>query len=151
MENFNFEGHKKLWMLLAENIHVAARENYTGNGYYNAYGALERLKKEILLNHFPTEERNPKNYCFACDAAWLYQEMNWLENDELHCEYCPLQWPEGRGCEERNSLYCQLVCYLDNNEITRAAAICIEIANVPYYTEEEVWKRVSEERDCYEF
>ena len=48
MELFNYEAHQKLWMLLAENIHAAARENYAGNGYYNAYGALERLKKTLL-------------------------------------------------------------------------------------------------------
>ena len=66
MEFFNYEGHRKLWLLLSENIQIAARKNYSGNGYYNAYGALDKLKKELLCLHFLVEERNPRNYCFAC-------------------------------------------------------------------------------------
>ena len=52
MEFFNYEGHRKLWLLLSENIQIAARKNYSGNGYYNAYGALDKLKKELLCLHF---------------------------------------------------------------------------------------------------
>ena len=80
----------------------------------------------------------------------LYQEMNWVNDADVHCDYCPIQWKQGI-CDEPGSAYRKLIDCLETNEITRAAAICIEIANVPYYTEEEVWKRVSEEGDCYEF
>ncbi len=149
MELFNYEAHQKLWMLLAENIHAAARENYAGNGYYNAYGALERLKKTLLLKHFPADEQNPENYCYACQAAKLYQEMNWVNDEEVHCEYCPLKWII---CDSSGSLYRKLIDCLEINDITNAAATCIEIANVPHYnTEEEIWKRVSEKGDYYEF
>ncbi len=151
MELFNYEAHQKLWKLLAENIHIAARENYAGDGYYNAYGALERLKKSLLLKHFPEDEQNPENHCFACQAAKLYQEMNWVNDEEVHCVYCPLMWKQG-GCEESGSLYRTLIRYLELNDITNAAATCIEIANVPHYnTEEEIWKHVSEKGDCCEF
>lgn len=136
MELFNYEAHQKLWMLLAENIHVAARKNYSGNGYYNAYSALEKLKKELLRLHFSAEERNPRNYCFACQAAMFYQEANWINDEEIHCEYCPLQWPEQLHCDENGSLYRKLIDCLEVNDVTGAAAICVEIADVKAYAEE---------------
>lgn len=155
MENFNHEGHRKLWLLLAkkENIQRAVRQNYSGNGYYNAYGALEKLKKELLIQHFSAEERNPKNYCYACQAALLlYQEENWIDDDEIHCDYyCPLQWPNDRSCDEDGSLYHKLVDHLQANDVDGAAAVCVEIANLPVYTEEEIEKRISGKGDCYEF
>ena len=88
MEFFNYEGHRKLWLLLAENIYVATKENYNGNGYYNAYSALEKLKKELLCLHFSAEERNPRNYCFACQAAKLYQEAIWIRFIVSTAHFC---------------------------------------------------------------
>ena len=79
----------------------------------------------------------------------LYQEMNWVNDEEVHCEYCPLKWII---CDSSGSLYRKLIDCLEINDITNAAATCIEIANVPHYnTEEEIWKRVSEKGDYYEF
>ena len=136
MEFFNYEGHRKLWLLLSENIYVATKENYNGNGYYNAYSALEKLKKELLCLHFPAEERNPRNYCFACQAAKIYQEAIWINDEEIHCESCPLQWPEQLHCDENGSLYRKLIDCLEINDIIGAAAICVEIADVKAYAEE---------------
>lgn len=130
---FNFEGHIKLWLLLSKNIHLAARKNYSGNGCYNAYGALEMLKKELLQKHFPEEERNPRNCCFACEAAHLFMEENWIIEDDYLCDYCPMQWPGERRCDEKHSLYCQLVCCLENNDIDSAAELCVKIAYVKPY------------------
>ena len=144
MENFNYEGHRKLWQLLAkkENIQRATRQNYTGNGYYNAYGALEKLKKELLIQHFSAEERNPRNYCYACQAALLNQEVHWVDDEEIHCEYCPLQWPGDRHCDEKGSLYRKLIDCLQADDIDGAAAVCVEIANLQPYTDEEYEEKV---------
>ena len=145
MEFFNYEGHRKLWLLLAENIYVATKENYNGNGYYNAYSALEKLKKELLCLHFPAEERNPRNYCFACQAAKIYQEAIWINDEEIHCESCPLQWPEQLHCDENGSLYRKLIDCLEASNITDAAAICAEIADVKPFDEKEFEKMIFKE------
>lgn len=145
MELFNFESHRRLWLLLAENIQVAVRKNHSGSGYYNPYSALEKLKKELLLQHFTAEERSPRNYCFACQSAVINQEAHWIDDDEIHCEFCPLQWPEGLHCDEDGSLYCRLIDCLQNSDTIGAAAICIEIAAVRPYGEEEYEKQIFQE------
>lgn len=140
---FNQEKHRKLWLLLSEHIAEAAKENYAGTGYYSAYSELEKLKRKLLQDFFEEDDRIIRNLCFACNAAMEEQQSDWFDYDaELDCRFCPLNWPDGLYCDDRHSLYTQLVDLLHKNDIEGAAAICITIANVTSFTDEEYLKQI---------
>jgi hypothetical protein len=140
---FNYEKHQKLWHLLSEHIAEAIKANYEGNGYYNAYSALEKLKRKLLLQYFSEEDRRIHNLCFACSTAYEEQWANWYDTDNgLDCRFCPLQWPNERHCDDSGSLYVRLVQYLEDDNVADAAAICITIANVKPFTTEEYEKKI---------
>ena len=143
---FNYEKHQKLWNLLAVNIAEAAKENYKGTGYYCGYSELEKLKRRLLHDSFAEDDRNIRNLCFACNTAAEEQYAHWFNPDDgLDCTFCPLHWPGERYCDEPHSLYMQLIDRLAINDIEGARAICIAIANVKPYTEEEYEKKIPRE------
>jgi hypothetical protein len=140
---FDYAKHQKLWYLLAVSIAEAAQENYKGAGYYSAYSELEKLKQRLLHDFFAEDDRNIQNLCFACNTAVeeLYAHF-FNPDDGLDCRFCPLQWPGERYCDESHSLYMQLVDRLTDNDVAGARAICIKIANVKPFTEEEYEKKI---------
>lgn len=140
---FNYSKHQKLWYLLAVSIAEAAQGNHKGSGYYSAYSELEKLKRRLLQEYFAEDDRNIRNLCFACNTAVEEQYANWFDPDEgLDCRFCPLRWPGERYCDEAHSLYMQLVDRLTDNDVAGAKAICIAIANVKPYTDEEYEKKI---------
>ncbi len=138
--DFNYEGHRKLWLLLAEHIQAAARKNYSGECYYNGLDALDNLKTELLNQYFSEPEKYPCNHCFACHSALLYKSEN-LEADDEICKYCPLRWPNGRCCDDPDSLYMKLICCIETNDTDHARELCLAIAAVEPYGEEEYEKK----------
>ena len=140
---FNYEKHQKLWNLLSENIADAAKRNHEGNGYYCGYSALEKLKRRLLQEYFSDEDQKITNLCFACSTAVEEEwQRDWHEPGSINCAYCPLNWPGEKQCDDIGSLYSKLIKHLEDNDITDAAAICIEIANVRPYTDEEYEKKI---------
>ena len=135
--------HQKLWYLLAVSIAEAAKENFKGIGFYCGYSELEKLKRRLLQDFFAEDDRNIRNLCFACNTAAEEQYAHWLNPEEgLDCSFCPLNWPGERYCDEPHSLYMQLINRLAVNDIEGAREICIAIANVKPYTEEEYEKKI---------
>ena len=143
---FNYAKHQKLWYLLAVRIEEAAKMNYKGTGYYSAYSELEKLKRRLLQNFFKEDDRNIRNLCFACNTATDEQYANWFNPENgLDCRFCPLKWPHERYCDERHSLYTQLIDCLEANNTDGAKAVCIAIANVKAYTTEEYNKKIPQQ------
>ena len=143
---FNYEKHQKLWYLLAVCIEEATKAHYKGNGYYCGYSELEKLKRRLLQEFFEEDDRGIRNLCFACNTAVEEQYANWSNPDNgLDCRFCPLQWPDEKYCDQPHSLYTQLIDCLAVNDIDGAKAICIAIANVKPYTNEEYEKKIPRE------
>ena len=141
---FDYAKHQKLWYLLAVCIEEATKENYKGNGCYCGYSELAKLKRRLLQDFFKEDDRGIRNLCFACNTAAEEQYANWYDPDDgLDCKFCPLQWPNGKCCDESHSLYTQLIDRLEVNDTAGAKAICIAIANVKPFTEEEYEKKIS--------
>ncbi len=140
---FNYLKHQKLWCLLAVSIAEAAKENYKGTGYYSGYSELEKLKRRLLQDYFAEDDRNIRNLCFACNTAVEEQYVN--PEEGLDCRFCPLNWPGERYCDEPHSLYMQLIDRLAANDIDGAKAVCIAIADVKPYTDEEYEKKIPRE------
>ena len=140
---FNYEKHRRLWLLLSENIAEATKENYAGKGFYSGYSAMEKLKHKLLQQYFDEDDRQIRNLCFACNTAVREeQERDLHESDSTNCEYCPLRWPSNRYCDDKHSLYIHLIDCLENNDESAAAKVCIAIANVKPYTDEEYEKKI---------
>ena len=135
---FDYAKHQKLWYLLAVCIAEAAKENYKGDGCYSAYSELAKLKRRLLQDFFKEDDRNIHNLCFACNAAAEERYAHWYDPDDgMDCRFCPLNWPNGKCCDESHSLYTQLIDRLEANDTAAAKAICIAIANVKPYSAAE--------------
>ncbi len=144
---FDYAKHQKLWYLLAVSIGEAAKENYKGTGYYSAHSELEKLKRRLLQDFFAEDDRSISNLCFACNTAVEEQYANWFSPDNgLDCRFCPLQWPCERYCDEPDSLYMQLIDRLTDNDVLGARKICVKIANVKPFTDEEYEKKIPREK-----
>ena len=142
---FNYKKHRKLWYLLSKNIKSAIKDNYDGNGCYSGYSALEKLKRQLLAQYFGKEDNHIRNYCFACEAAYIEeQERDWKGKDGINCSYCPLHWPNEIPCDERQSLYIKLIDCLHANNVNDAAKLCVTIANIPPYSDEEYEKNIND-------
>ena len=140
---FDYAKHQKLWYLLAVCIEEATKVSYTGTGYYCGYSELAKLKRRLLHDFFKEDDRGIRNLCFACNTAAEEQYANWYDPDDgLDCKFCPLQWPGEKYCDEPHSLYMQLIDRLTDNDVIGARAICVKIANVKPFTEEEYEKKI---------
>lgn len=140
---FDYEKHQNLWYLLAERISEAARGSYKGEGFYSGYSALEKLKRQLLQEYFPEEDRQIENLCFACNAAVQEEEdRDWHEPGSINCNYCPLRWPNSLQCDDNYSLYMHLIDQLRFNNVSAAADTCIAIANVKPFTDKEYEKKI---------
>ena len=141
---FDYAKHQKLWYLLAVCIEEVTKQNYKGNGCYCGYSELEKLKRRLLQDFFKEDDRCIRNLCFACNTAAEEQYANCFDTDNgLDCRFCPLQWPDDRSCDENHSLYTQLIDRLTDNDVVGARVICVKIANVKPFTEEENEKKIS--------
>ena len=141
--NFDYEKHQQLWRLLSVHIAEAIKDNYKGGGYYSGYSALDRLKRQLLQKDFPEDDMDIHNLCFGCDTAVTEKEnREWYEPDTIDCQYCPIKWKNGLQCDDRNSLYMQLIDQLHSNEVSAAAETCRAIANVEPYTDKEYEKKI---------
>ena len=138
---FDYAKHQKLWYLLA--VSIAEATNYKGDSCYSAYSELAKLKRRLLQDFFKEDDRNIRNLCFACKTAAEERYANWYgPEDGMDSRFCPLQWPDGRRCDESHSLYTQLIDRLEANDTAAAKAICIAIANVKPYTAAEYEKMI---------
>jgi len=141
---FDYEQHKKLWLLMRDNIrgYVSGRAI---TSYYDAEVTVDDLKALQFKNeNMGTEFKDntriaPLFFCYACQYAWDYvRGENELAEKRERCTYCPLEGWNAENCfagsvvgTEERGLFFDLVKAVEDGEIDLAEQICEAIANLP--------------------
>ena len=140
---FNYEQHKKLWILMRDNI----RDYMSGRAipsFADAEMTVDDLKALQFKNENMGKEykdgtrRAPLFYCYACQYAWdTVRGENELAIKSERCTYCPLDGWNADKCFTGNlsgtsdkGLFYQLVKAVEDGDATLAESLCEQIANL---------------------
>ena len=139
---FDLLNHRKLWLLMRDNIEDYIKTRYIPT-FYDAEVTVDDLKATLFLDgslgiDYKQGVQPPLFYCFACQYAWDYLRGETTEADKRErCVYCPLTGWEADKCyikisvgKQEEGLFHQLCIAVEDKEIETAKELCERIANL---------------------
>lgn len=139
---FDLINHRKLWLLMRDNIADYIRSRYIPT-FYDAEVTVDDLKATLFLDgslgiDYKQGVHPPLFYCFACQYAWDVLRGEVIEAAKKErCVHCPLTGWEAERCyiktcfgEQEEGLFHQLCIAVENKEIETAKILCERIANL---------------------
>lgn len=139
---FDYTNHKKLWLLMRDNIEAYITAKYVPT-FYDAEVAVDDLKAALFANgdmeiDYEDDSELPLFYCYACQYAWDTLCTMAVEPDKKdRCPYCPLTGWEADKCfvqtqlgTKQEGLFHQLCVAVQDKQIETAKELCERIANL---------------------
>lgn len=139
---FDAVNHRKLWLLMRDNIEDYIKQKYIPT-FYDAEVTVDDLKSKIMLDgmlgiDYREGLRPPLFYCFACQYGWdTLRGVDSGADKKDRCAYCPLVGWEADKCFVKTQLgtlqeglFHQLCVAVEEKEIETAKELCERIANL---------------------
>lgn len=140
---FDRENHRKLWLLMKNNIEAWISSRYIPT-FYDAETTVDDLKALLFENSdmgddYKDGKRPPLFYCYACQYGWdVLRGLNEFAEKKGRCNYCPLTGWQAETCFLRvqvggaiqEGLFHQLCVAVENKNIELAKQLCETIAGL---------------------